>query len=192
MKRPAVDVVAVRKHVARMSRKKLLELLGEQSRGLWRDEASGYGPSATLVSVEEDGLYECGTETEPPVEGPFELSEEEIQGIKAGIASGEADAGDEEVQLVQGGCRPGVAYYRLASCLNQDADRRFFDTLAAARAEADDLISSLVDHELVELWEDMDDGDLRRWAEVALLMDAGVTSIYEVLAGAGGDECEGP
>jgi len=168
----------IAKNVKAMTRTELVAELKREDRGVWRATSSGYGASASLFWLSEEGLSDCGCETTPPIDGPHSLTQEDISEIQAEIQQGRGDDDDELVLMVKAGCKADKEYWRIDPSLAPDEENEWYDTEdAAEEAAADYVWVETVD---TESWDEMSTDDLRRWCEVALLMDQGLGSEYEL------------
>lgn len=162
-----------------MSREALLKLLCKGA-GYWRESSTGYGASASVVELAEDGLYACGIETGPLTEGPFVLAQEAIAAVEQGREPSTGGLDSAEIRaFLAAGAKPGVEYWLITSELRAASGE--IDLFTSEEA-ASDAANGLVDwaRELVGEWGEMDGQELREWAEIALLIERGFTSVYEL------------
>mgnify|MGYP000465855291 CR=1 FL=1 len=155
----------------------LKRLGGIQGSLLWFDESPGYGASASIYVLCAEGLYAGGTEVTSHIEGPLELSAEEHAEAVKRIAAGAEDEGDEIIDMVKAGCKPGIEYYRWSNewreIMGDDAFYQNRSDLDARFAE------HITTYAMAEPWEEMDDEALRYWNDVLTELEQGRRSVYD-------------
>ena len=118
--------------------------------------------SQTFRILTEEGAYLVEFD-EPPVTGPYEISEEEIAAFQKSIEDEDIDGyfepGDVANEMFQADCEPGVAYFRYH---NPDVDDEpiFSENLDEF---TDRIIEDVVASQDCQIWNDMSDEDLEEW-----------------------------
>jgi hypothetical protein len=116
-----------------------------------------------LRVISSEGGYRLEVDTFP-IDGPFEISSDDFKEIAKMDENGDdleglLDLSEDQLEMVKAGCEPGIPYFRYQMDVRAegpvfDEDR---DELTAM------LIEDVMDMVDCQFWDDMKDGELEDW-----------------------------
>jgi hypothetical protein len=126
---------------------------------------------STLRVISGEGAYRLEVD-EFPIDGPFEISDDEFNEIsKLDLEGGDSseffDITEDQMEMVEAGCDPGIPYFRYQMNVREEGP--------VFNEDRDELEAILVDDvmDIVECntWEDMSDTELEEWYNWHLFAD---------------------
>lgn len=144
------------------TRDKMLHRLKNIGGYLWYGSSSGYGVSAGVYSLNDEGVRGPQSVTSSPVI----MTKEEYAEAKRLIAEGKEDEVDMDIlQMIEEDCEPDVKY---------------FHDYGSDYWEWDDHIYEALSYHDLEKWDDMTDGELEEWCNILDLLEQGLESWYQL------------
>jgi hypothetical protein len=126
---------------------------------------------STLRVISGEGAYRLEVD-EFPIDGPFEISDDEFNEISRLDLEGDDpsefyDITEDQMEMFEAGCDPGVPYFRYQMNVREEGP--------VFNEDRDELEAILVDDvmDIVECntWEDMSDTELEEWYNWHLFAD---------------------
>lgn len=122
-------------------------------------------PSDLVRVIAGEGGYTLEV-TEYPIDGPFEIPEDEFEEAVSIFEFGEdsegyADASEEQLEMIEAGCEPGIAYYRYQSMAGDGGQAAVFNDELEELEEM--LIEDVMDSIDCEPWAQMSAAELQEW-----------------------------
>ena len=145
-----------------MSKKKLVNLLTsvEKPKLIYDSD----NPAETLVRIiAPEGAY-CVDYDDFPIDGPFEIPDDEFDEALSLFEQGEDSEGyieapEGHMEMVESGCEPGIPYYRYQSLAR--GERSVFNDDLEELEEM--LIEDVMDSIDATPWEEMTSDELQEW-----------------------------
>jgi hypothetical protein len=127
---------------------------------------------STLRVLSSEGAYRLEID-EFPIDGPFDISEDEFNELSRIDTNGNdmaefLDIAEDQMEMVAAGCEPGIPYFRYQMNVREEGPA-FSEDKGELEAMLVDDVMDIAD---CQIWEEMSDAELEEWYNWHIFADS--------------------